>query len=65
MFINRGKGYFPLEKDKNLLIYLVAKEGCRGSETDGGQCEGQKAEEGFFALVTLVTAVTTYVKTAT
>lgn len=48
MFSSRGKDYFPLEKDKkNLLIYLVAQEGGRGSETDEGQCEGQKAEEGF------------------
>lgn len=62
MFSSRGKDYFPLENDKKLLIYLVAQEGSRGSETDEDQCEGQKAEEGF-ALVTLVTkAVTTYMR---
>lgn len=65
MFINRGKDGFPLEKDKKKsLIHLVAEEGSRGSETDGGQCEGQKAEKGL-ALVTLVTAGITYLKKAT
>lgn len=47
MLSNRGKDYFPLVKDKKLPIYLVAQEGSRGSETDEGQCEGQRAEEGF------------------